>query len=192
MLATPIISAASLNRSFVVSVQDHWPRVRQYWNAFLSELVYGYTPDFGMMTLSPQPQPLNTRASHQLSLRVDRSWQPSGIHVEAGQRFKILADGEYVIRRTTTGWLCQPQGLTLEYEHGKPLGQLTMTAAQAVTEEPQFAQPLIIQAVGRGGEFVSTQAGELMFRVNETSGGLVDNVGEISITIGPSVTATAQ
>jgi hypothetical protein len=82
-------------------------------------------------------------------------------------------------------WKCTPAGVHLEYYRGLPLGRLLMSTASGLAHEPDFAQPLNILQVGDGGEFTVAQGGELLFRINESIGGLSDNAGTLTVTIEP-------
>ncbi|WP_145075450.1 hypothetical protein [Aureliella helgolandensis] len=186
---------ATLTRWFFRRVgARRWAALRQSWNAMLTEVAYGFAPSVDLLVFSQDPISLNTSAQ---ALTIDSTlgWQGSGLLVSAGTRVQLSATGECIIRGMPTGatdpesisvhkpWICQPQGVTLEYHHGQPLGQLQMTTAAPLPTEPDFAEPLTAIPIGRGGTFVLPIDGELFFRVNESSGARTDNSGKFDIRI---------
>lgn len=181
LLKQPMAEDQSLNRWLFRRLSTQWPRVRYHWNAFLSDLDYGFEPRHGLLAISQQPVRLT--AQHRFDLAADRSWQASGVYLRQGERFRVAATGEFVLRDTPRPWPSQPEGVTLEYHQGSPLGKLLMTLAAPITEEPDSALPITVEAVGLGGEYKAVQTGELHFRVNEAQGQLGDNTGTIEVTI---------
>ena len=166
-----------------IQADYHHPQLRQQWTAVLTELEYGYDPSRGMLLFSRDAQPLATQVACQI--QAQRSWQASGIQVQSGATIKLLAEGDYIVGQEPKPWRCQPDGVTLEYYRGQPLGKLLMAVAAPVEHEPDYAVPLSSMPVGSGGTFVVPKSGELQFRINETSGGLSDNSGTITITVQP-------
>ena len=94
----------------------------------------------------------------------------------------IESNGEYSVGNVPKPWRCTPNGVTLEYYRGEPLGKLLMTVVGSLDKE-QFSQPIEVVAVGGQLEFTAQQAGELQFRINESSAGLSDNSGTLTVTI---------
>lgn len=182
MLERPTRTGDS-TRWLLKELQPRWPELRQLWNATLTELEYGYDPQRGMLTFSQAVQPLQQPI--QLAVRADRSWQASGIKVQAQQQLSITAEGAYWVGKLPRPWECHPDGVTLEYYRGQPLGKLLLSVVEPQSQETGFASPLLTVPVGSGGMFQSPHAGELFFRVNESNGGLSDNSGQITITVYP-------
>jgi hypothetical protein len=183
LLQQPMRPDASLNRWLYRRLVSRWPQLRQQWSAMLTDLEYGYDPSRGMLLFSPDAAPLTGHASCRVQSQF--SWQASKIQVQAGATVKISAEGEFVVGQDPKPWLCQPNGVTLEYYRGRPLGELLMTVATPIDREPDYAVPLSAIPVGSGGTFTIPKSGELQFRINEASGGLSDNSGTISITVKP-------
>jgi hypothetical protein len=183
LLEQPLRSDDSLNRWLFRRLVSRWPQLRQQWTAVLTELEYGYDPSRGMLLFSRDAKPLVSQAACQIE--AQRSWQASGMQVQSGATIQLLAEGEYIVGQEPKPWRCQPDGVTLEYYRGQPLGELLMAVAAPVEHEPDYAVPLSAIPVGAGGTFVVPKTGELQFRINETSGGLSDNSGTITITVQP-------
>jgi hypothetical protein len=94
----------------------------------------------------------------------------------------IEGKGAYSVCDKPKPWRCEAAGVTLEYYRGEPLGKLMMTVA-GPQEKEQFSQPIEVIAVGDQLEFTATRSGELHFRINESSRGLGDNSGTVTVTV---------
>ncbi|MEO8268974.1 MAG: hypothetical protein ABI557_04580, partial [Aureliella sp.] len=148
------------NRWLFTQLRSSWPRIRQQWQATLSDLDYGFDPQHGLLTLSTQLRPLRT--PQKVIVQATEGWQASGFAVAAGTRLTIKSTGEFSVGSEPKPWKCTAAGVQLEYYHGIPLGRLLMSTASTLQHEPDFAQPLKIQPVGDGGQFTITQGGELL------------------------------
>lgn len=171
------------NRWLFSQLRPAWPRIREQWQATLSDLDYGFDPQRGLWKLSTKPRPLS--AAQTVVVDATTGWQASGIAVAAGTRIRVHASGEYSVGSQPKSWECTAAGVHLEYYRGIPLGRLLMSTAAALPHEPDFAQPLSILPVGEGGEFTIARGGELLFRINESIGGLSDNSGTLSVSVEP-------
>jgi hypothetical protein len=183
LLGQPLHGRDDANRWLFKQLSQHWPKLRQEWNAVLGDLDYGFAPQAGMLRVSPQPQPLE--GSRSVSVDAARSWQASGIYVEAGRPISIEASGEFVVGRHPKPWRSTADGVSLEYYRGQPLGKLIMTIVAPLPQEPDFSLPLAMFPVGASGRFTVPRSGELQFRINEAPGHLADNSGTLTITISP-------
>ncbi len=181
LLKQPWQGSDDANRWLFTQLRLDWPRIRQQWQATISDLDYGFDPEHGLLKLSTKPRPL--RDPQTVLVQATEGWQASGFAVAAGTRLTIKATGEFSVGSEPKPWKCTPAGVQLEYNHGLPLGRLLMSTASTLQHEPDFAKPLTIQQVGDGGEFTITQGGELLFRINESIGGLADNSGALSVAI---------
>lgn len=183
LLRQPWHGSDDANRWLFTQLRSSWPSIRQQWQAALGDLDYGFDPQHGLLELSPKLRPL--RSQQTVVVKATEGWQASGYAVAAGTHLRIKATGEYSVGNEPKPWICTPAGVRLEYYHGIPLGRLLMSTASKLQHEPDFARPLTIQQVGDGGEFTITQGGELLFRINESIGGLADNSGSLEVTISP-------
>ena len=95
----------------------------------------------------------------------------------------LRASGRYQIASTTQPWPCEPNGVSIRYYHGKPLGVLLAAVRSEAGENDEaasFANPLV---VGLGCEFTPQATGTLYFRVNDSAGELSDNRGTLEVEI---------
>lgn len=181
LLKQKMTSDQTLTRWLFRKLQSQWPQIRREWSGMLTELEYGYDPRHGMLAISRAAKPIgDTPIAFELA--ADHSWQTPGVKIAAGDTVVIQGNGQFSVCDQPKPWLCHAAGVTLEYYRGEPLGKLMMTVA-GPQEKEQFSQPIEVVAVGDQLEFTAAQAGELHFRINESSGGLGDNSGTITVTI---------
>ncbi len=183
LLGQPLQGRDDANRWLFRQLSSQWPMLRQEWNATLSDLDYGFAPERGLLAVSPRPQLL--AGPQTFTIAANRGWQASGFSVAAGTEVTIRAEGEFVVGQHLRPWRCFSDGITLEYYRGLPLGRLLMTSVAPLVKEPNFSKPVSIFSVGSGGKFKVAEAGELQFRINESTGALADNSGTLTITLSP-------
>ncbi|HEV3023982.1 MAG TPA: hypothetical protein VGX76_16015 [Pirellulales bacterium] len=160
-----------------------WHRVNEDWQLYLANLDYGY--DFRRMDFEPVVgKPLDADGAS-VSVAADRGWQSSGVRVEAGQQYRLRASGRYQIANDGRSWECEPNGVTIRYYRGRPLGILLAAVRrdEADSQDPSgLTKPII---VGLGATLTVEQSGTLYFRVNDSAGRLSDNAGTLSVEIKP-------
>ena len=176
----PAIASGKLDASFEKTFGAKRQQMSEEWSAYLSDLDYNVRPSVTRIDHQVAPSKRNV-------LRViacNRSWQNSGIEVTAGKSYWIRSRGRYVIRESLvekkkTAWPCEPNGLTLEYYRGRPLGQLVAVikpSGGVIDFERQVG-------VGLSRKLEVAQTGTLYFRVNESPGQLSDNSGTLLISV---------
>jgi hypothetical protein len=171
-------------------LSESWPLVDAEWRLFVSELDFGYSPKHSLVDLASIPlQRLEGKTTVQV--RSDQGWQSTGVFVESSQSIRFLAQGSFTVRTSPAPgagpiWKCEPQGITVEYHRGHPLGQLIATIVPVVGVE--IDRPVgrsATHSVGRTSMLKASASGLLLMKVNESSVGLVDNVGALSVTLEP-------
>ena len=184
LLLQPMRNDSSMTRWLFVRLRGRWPELRQEWNAFLTDLEYGYDPAHRMLVLNAsQPSELADQPVT-FELAADQGWQSTGIRLASQRTVKIECTGRFGVGTQPDIWISEPDGVTLEYYHGQPLGRVVLTCIADMPKEPEHSQPLKVIPVGRGGEYL-LEPGELFLRVNESIAGLADNSGTITVTIKP-------
>lgn len=181
LLRQPAMDAPSLDRWLRSRLRSKLPRIRAEWNAFVSDLDYGYSADAGMLRLSEKMQPLPLETN--LEIQAQMGWQATGFHLEAQQKLEILAEGQYSLASDPKPWISHPDGVTLDYHRGQPIGKLMMTVLGPIEKEPETTRPLETIPIGSRAQITPQGSGELFFRVNESNGALGDNSGSIRIRI---------
>lgn len=130
-----------------------------------------------------------------------RGWQSSGIQLAAGQLYEIRAAGKVLLQQNPEPWPAEPNGITLAYHAGQPLGVLLGAIRDDVAEsnvttittrpgdptkppivetEARFMSPLVI---GSGCRFRAPRSGTLYLRLNDSPAQLQDNQGSVQVLI---------
>jgi hypothetical protein len=166
-----------------------WPRIQNEWRAFVATLDHGF--DFERMAIDFQPvRPLAPGRPHTVTIRTDRGWQSTGLHLDPGRKYAIAAAGRFQINEETLlggrrqPWICEPGGVTIEYYSGQPLGLLLGAVEDQIADNERraghFGDPF---AVGLSKLLVPEEGGTLYLRLNDSPGRLDDNRGMVTVTI---------
>jgi hypothetical protein len=168
---------------------DDWPELLAEWQAFVATLDYGF--DFKRTPIEFQPgRPLGG-ASRRVTIAADRGWQSSGVLVETGKTYRIVASGRYQIatepiQGALQPWPCEPGGITVEYHEGRPLGMLMGAVVEVGESEKRgssavgFGKPI---EIGLRCELKPSHPGTLYLRVNDSAARLADNRGSLTVTV---------
>ncbi len=172
------------------ALESVWPTVNAEWRVFVSELDFGFSPEHSMTDLTSIAQlPLQKKETR--TIRCDRGWQSTGLLVASGQRVRFASQGQFVVRAKNvsgdqTDWIAEPQGITLEYHQGQPLGSLVATIVPiAVTPSDQPVERCSIQSIGRSASWTVPEQGLLLLKINEKSADITANSGTLTVTIEP-------
>ena len=166
------------------SFAEDWQTLNEDWQVFVANLDYGY--DFARMEVDyAAGQPVATGEARAI-VAADRGWQPSGIQLQAGKKYRLTANGRYTVAQEPKVWECEPGGVTIRYYHGQPLGILL--AAVRSDEAPGkgasgLTRPIV---VGLEGTITPDRTGTLYLRINDSPSGLADNSGTFSVVVGPA------
>jgi hypothetical protein len=122
-------------------------------------------------------------------LATDHGWQSSGLRVEKGRPLEFDCEGRYRIRlgegANGEDWISEPQGVTIEYYGGNPLGCVLASIVPTIvpTDDSERTRRWETHRIGQAGTLVPALSGTLFLKINEPSSDLVDNSGTISVTI---------
>ena len=161
----------------------------QDWTDFLVYLDYGY--DFHRTAIE---YPFNGRAvmegkSETVRVQADRGWHSDGLRLERGKTYRLSASGRFQLADKPEPWYSEPNGVTLRYCRGLPIGLLLATLVpdtdeRFLVEEDTpgygFLKPRII---GLGDIWAVEATGTLFFRINDFASELDDNRGEAEVKV---------
>ena len=167
------------NRRVLAIFAGDWRDLNDEWEVFAAGIEFGYDLSRNAIEFTPgRPMPASGK---ELTIRADRGWQPSGVRLEAGAKYKIAATGRYQLAAGPPVWWCEPNGVTIRYRHGLPLGQLL---AAVRYDDPEagngFLQPT---AVGLETELSPEKSGTLYLRINDSPAELADNAGMLDVKV---------
>lgn len=172
--------SSTFNVAMLEQLRDSWPEVVEQWQLFVSEMDYGVD-----VTRSAVEYRLGSplKAEGQtMEISVDRGWQSTGIKLEAGLPYRLVAKGRYQVGDQPKIWWCEPPGVTINYYDGQPLGMLI--AAVRPDTPTSDASPLLAKiAIGAGRTLQLETAGTLYLKINESPAHLGDNKGTLQVNI---------
>ena len=153
-------------------------RVHVDWNDYLARLEYGYDFDRNAIKdLTPGKPPGN--ASREITVQVDQGWQNAGIRVEKGKAYSFQAKGRFQLAQEGRKiWWSEPDGVTIRYYQGRPLG-LLLGAVLSEGREKNFN----LFPIGGGTSWTAPESGTLFFRINDHPAELQDNSGAVIVSI---------
>jgi hypothetical protein len=182
--------ATGFNQRFKDRYADDWRELLDDWAVFTATLEHGH--DLPRSAIEFRAGAPLAAAGAEFLVAVDRGWQSSGIQLAAGRSYRLTASGRFEIAHTPRAWPCEPNGVSLRYYAGRPLGQLLAAirtdAARTETGKPDelrataspFLEPTVI---GLGTTLRPTTAGTLYLKINDSPAELADNRGTVQVTI---------
>jgi hypothetical protein len=177
------VKAVDFNDRFRNAVREHWPALVEDWQLFVMNLEYGY--DVARAAVVRKPAQALPADGATITIVADRGWQSTGIRLEAERTYELVAQGRFQIGHTSGPWWCEPNGITIHYSQGRPLG-LLLGAIRNDDAPPvgltSLARP---EVVGLSRIWQPAQSGTLFLKINESAADLADNRGEITIRVTP-------
>lgn len=168
------------------------------WFDFQRNICYGYNfkateIEFAKDVFEPSSGILSDGKAKNISVLADRGWQNSGLTLQRGKTYTITAAGRYQLGNDPAPWISEPNGITLRYHGGKPLGIL-LAAIVGVPEQTNgngqddqndnadgdFLHPKV---VGLRTVWTPNRSGMLFFRINDFPSELDDNQGEATVMV---------
>jgi len=173
---------AEFYREITTVMEVHGPRLRSDWLLFVESLTEG----FDWNRSFPVHRPVAQSGSTEMMLLADKGWQDTGCAMEQGDTITIECSGECIVEQTTAPWMSQPNGITLEYNQGRPLAEVV---AVIVNVDPGWVSRRI--AIGDGRILTATQPGRLWLQINDDAGMRSDNSGSYSVVIRKQATGVS-
>jgi hypothetical protein len=150
------------------------------WQVFIADLAHGYDFDRTKLDLT-DGKPIAGGQFVKINIAADRGWQNTGVLVEAGKNYKLTASGRYQLATDPKPWISEPNGVTIRYHRGQPLGTLV---AVINSESPDGGSSLVKPEVIGTGTTISPKAtGTLFLKINDSPGELSDNDGSAAVGI---------
>ena len=175
----PLVADPAFNAKLRETYARDWTHLLAEWESFVSQLDYGYDIErMALATDADRKGPLATK------IAADCGWQSSGWPLKAGKSYRVEAKGRFEIANDGEPWPCEPNGVTIEYHDGRPLGALlgAIWSRDPNTSEPSFAKPMVI---GVGATIRPDRDGMLFLRVNDSPAKLGDNAGSVEVRMEP-------
>jgi hypothetical protein len=175
------VRRTDFTKRFLQSYRPDWPELCEEWQVMTANLEYGYDVARSAIDFSPG-KPLSHEGAN-VTVAADRGWQNTGLRLEAGVTYQLTASGRYQIAQKPTVWWCEPNGVSIRYDHGWPLGIL-LAAVRANNPSLSEDSPLLHpKAIGLGATLAPTQSGTLFLKINDSAGELSDNAGTLRVNV---------
>jgi len=157
----------------------HGTRLRTDWLLFVESL----SETFDKARSFPVHHPVATSSQTEISLSAERGWQDTGWEMMPGESVSLTCSGQCVLNETTGPWIAEPNGITLEYNQGCPIGEVV---AVLVTSEGKKVSRRI--KVGLNAQITATQPSRLWLQINDDAGSRSNNSGKYIVRIQSVIT----
>jgi hypothetical protein len=157
--------------------------LRTEWSLFTHELQFGFDLSRAAIDFKAGKPLEGEASSNSVDVAADRGWQSSGVLVQAGTEYEVSATGEVTLGTVPKPWTSQPQGISITYSEGRPIGLLLACIHREPTSADGEESMLNQFVIGRGTRFTAASSGTLYLRINDRWGSLADNEGHYRITI---------
>ncbi len=158
------------NAAILDAVED---QLRIDWLLTVEDLEEG----FDAKRSFPVHQNVASAGISQLKVQASYGWQDSGLRVSSGNSVRITCDGRFSVNDKPTQWVSEPQGVSIEYHRGHPLGKLIgiWVANDGLKISPRFP-------IGRSATINAPFDGSLWLQVNDSSASRHNNDGEAEVS----------
>lgn len=173
---------ARFQRLFKTLWKKHQAAIEADWELFRNSLCYGYDLRRGA-TKRTAATPLLKMESREVVVSAAGGWQSTGIQVTAGQTIQLKGQGRVTLAETTKPWISEPNGISIRYADGKPIGRLLAAVERATPADQGLNRYWEFHEVGADGEWMIPESGVLYLRVNDRWNELADNSGEYQVTV---------
>ncbi|SFH69567.1 hypothetical protein SAMN05421753_102108 [Planctomicrobium piriforme] len=150
------------------------------WTDYTRRLDYGY--DVAANVLVPREvRSFADKEPVELTVSANRGWQSTGLRVPEGAELEITSTGKVALQQSAHPWTSEPQGITIDYAAGFPIGALL--AGWQPEDNAADVPPFEVTLIGTGTTLKIPRNAVLWLRVNAPGQGLKKNSGEYNVTI---------
>ncbi len=176
-----LVTDRDFNARFYKLFEPDWQELCEEWQLLVANLEYGYDMERCAVDFTPG-RPL-ANGDGKATVAADRGWQNSGIRLEAGRTYQLTASGRYQVAREPKIWWCEPNGVSIRYYQGRPLGMLLAAVRPDRPSANGTTALLRAKAIGLGATIAPQESGTLFLKINDSAGELDDNAGELSVQV---------
>jgi hypothetical protein len=149
------------------------------WELFTRSISYGFDFEHAAIEIR-DGQPLTVGQLKQSRIVAGRGWQSTAIAVTSGADYRVTATGEAVLDQNPKPWRTEPQGISIRYAGGKPIGRLIGIVLPAAGDAGPISEVIDI---GASGTFRAPRTGTLYLRINDVWNSLAGNSGAYEVSI---------
>ncbi|MEZ6034423.1 MAG: hypothetical protein R3C17_15110 [Planctomycetaceae bacterium] len=125
------IAASRTRQQFqdaLANVSDStWQQLNQIWPLYLDGLKEAAAASVRFPAVKELKSPDSQSGSSlpgEFVLTAGQQWASTGLRLTTGQEIMIECHGRCIVEETTKPWFSEPDGITIDYVHGCPLGQV--------------------------------------------------------------------
>ena len=174
------LSDGRFDAEFERAFRPQWPALQFEWQLLARDLVAG--TDFRRAAIRfhrAEPLPDEGRSS---VVSADRGWQSTGVRLQAGQAYQLKATGRFTLADKPRPWISEPDGISIRYHAGLPLGRLVCVLQPETTSIPGLPR---VVSIGSRAMIKPKVSGTLYLRLNDFLSELGDNTGAVTVKIQP-------
>lgn len=184
-------STRGVTRKFMESYYAQQYEIDCAWELFLAHLDYGYDSSHETVYGVENNSKLEDGTIRTVTIAANKGWQSTGIVLPPNAKIDLAATGKFQVALELVGqindqasqsWMSEPQGVTIQYYQGEPLGKLIAAIVNS-SDQSDTKGLTQIQPVGRRGQVTSKSGGVLYLRPNERADRLGDNEGQITVKL---------
>ena len=175
------VRAPDFNERFYQALGNDWDDAVEEWQLLIAGMEYGY--DVARTAVDFTPGRALPAQGATVTVAADRGWQNSGLRLEAGATYRLTAAGRYQVAGKPQIWWCEPNGVSIRYYQGQPLGLLLGAIRPDGPLKKGSSALLHPTPVGLGAALAPDRAGTLFLKINDSAGELGDNKGELKVRV---------
>lgn len=173
----------SLTENLSKDLASIWPDLVDDWGIYICDMDYGY--DLARAAIRSARPIAADGARQRIEVDAAAGWQRTGVRFERDHTYRLVARGRFQVDDDLRPWISEPQGVTIRYHGGRPLGVLIGAIIEDLGTKPRWRQLQEVSAVGAEFRWRAQKSGELYLRINEHASGLADNQGVVEVTVEP-------
>lgn len=154
------------------------------WKLFARHLCYGFDIEQAAIEFVPGTENPAGDAIAPKIIPADRGWQSTGVALPANQTYAITAEGRTALAQTPRPWESEPQGISIRYSEGRPIGRLLGLVISEPESRTGRRRLSDVIDIGRKATVTIPFDGTLYLRVNDFWNELDDNTGAFCVTVG--------
>ncbi len=153
------------------------------WLLFASQIQYAHDIERSAIDFQPGVELAASGKPAAATISADRGWQSSRVKLIAGKTYRVKATGRFTLAKTTKPWISEPQGISIRYFAGQPIGRLLGMIRPEPTADAANRDILKLIPLGPDTTFVAPHTGTMYLRLNDSWNQLFDNSGEVQTEV---------
>ncbi len=157
-----------------------WTQMDQIWPLYVDGLEEADVNSvrFPLLNDAAQQGTKTPSLPLEFKLEADKQWVSTTLTLQKDREYTLTCSGRYVVEKTTRPWLSEPNGITIDYVRGRPLGEVIAVIVSADGTESTRHIP-----IGTARTLKSPIAGILWLQVNDHWAQREKNEGTVQVRV---------